>query len=219
LPQLAKGVKVSHQRGWLGISMGEIDSSITEYLGIKPDTEGVIVAEVVPNSPAAKAGLKSYDIITTFGGKPVKNPQDLAVAVKRAEPGKKYGVDIIRKGKSLKLDVVLSTEKEENYASSAGSGSDGSSSVSLYGIYADDLDRETIKKYRLQGVTPYGGVLVVQVESDSPAAKANIKVGDIILEVNQQQIKNTRDFSKALNRKVNLLKIKRGDHTAVIVLK
>ncbi|MBN1114794.1 MAG: Do family serine endopeptidase, partial [Oligoflexia bacterium] len=196
LPQLAKGAKVSHQRGWLGISMGEIDSSIAEYLGIKPDTEGVIVAEVVPHSPAAKAGLKSYDLITAFDGKPVKSSQDLVVAVKRAEPGKKYGIDIIRKGKHRKLDVVLSTEKDDSYASPGGPDAGGSAtgSVSSYGIYADDLDRETIKKYRLQGVTPYHGVLVVQVESNSPAARANIKVGDIILEVNQQQIKNTRDF-------------------------
>ncbi|MEI6092361.1 MAG: Do family serine endopeptidase [bacterium] len=218
LEKLVKGQKVSHKYAWLGVYMGELTPSIAESLGLKQDEDGVVVNDVVKNTPAAKAGLKTYDIITTFDGNSVKTPMDLTMMIRRAEIGKTYALDIIR-GKSHKKVNVKLVEKESTEEPSV-EGKDTAPSADIdskTGVDVKTITPDLIKKYKLDGVTASEGVYVVSVDAESNIAMAGVVNGDIILEVNQKKISSDKDFYKNFkNKGSNMLKIKRGNSIVVL---
>lgn len=93
-------------RGWLGVTVQELTPELARSFGAR-DTRGVLVAEVVPDSPAARAGLQSGDIITEFDGKPVRNPTDVARAVGLAKPGHQARLTVWRDGGTRTLTARL----------------------------------------------------------------------------------------------------------------
>ena len=100
------------QTAFLGIVTNEVPEMLADHLDLKPG-EGVVVRSLVPDGPAAKAGLEVNDVITRVAGNPVGSPQDMSTQVTAHKPGESVALDFIRKGKSTRLEVTLGTKPDE----------------------------------------------------------------------------------------------------------
>ena len=202
LQSLVKGEKIVHKNSWLGVALSDITDSLAKNLKLDENMGGAIVTEVLPNSPALKAGIAVYDVIVAFDGNEVKTAGELVLMIKRATPGKQYNLDIIRDGKKKTVPVTLVEKKEE------------------------DKTTPKEKKAQEKAATKFGvqvkaaekgeGVVVTGIDEGSPASFAGIQEGDLILEVNKKKANAPTAFYDALNKDSNMFKIKRGEQTLVL---
>lgn len=185
ISRLIKGEKILY--GWLGVTVQDLTEDLAKYFGL-PDKNGVLVAKVLENGPAQKAGMKKSDCITQFDNKPINNVRELLNTVAKAEVGRKVKVVVIREKKAQTLDVEIGSRPEniEELTTAAVSGA-------WRGLVVDDLTTENLQRFRIQEKK---GVVVVEVEPDSPADEARIIPGDVILEINKQSIKNMSDYQR-----------------------
>jgi serine protease Do len=190
------------QRAYLGVRLQPVTASLAERFRVKAD-QGVLVAEVFPNSPAAKAGLKSGDVIVGFAGKTVAGPQELQGLVDIVKPGATETLAIIREGKPTTLSVKC-TEKPANFGAAVAESEEGpanaapSSRFDKLGIQVQDLTPTLSKQL---GVKVEHGVVIADVRSGSPAESARLATGMVITEVNRQPVKSVEEFRKALAAK------------------
>ena len=189
LPQLKKGKVV---RGWLGVMIQKITPDLKEKLGLK-DESGALVADVTAGGPAEEAGIKRGDVIVSFNGEDIKEMHDLPYIVASTPVGKKVTVDIIRKGKKKSLLVKTGELKEEDESPVVSEASPN------LGLMVKEITHEPARNF---GLSETQGLVVVQVESNSPAGEAGVKPGDIILEVDQIPMEDLTQF----NRKIDTYK-------------
>jgi serine protease Do len=193
LPQLKKGKVV---RGWLGVMIQKITLELKDKLNLK-DEHGALVADVTKGGPAEKAGIERGDVIVSFDGKEIKEMRDLPFIVASTPVGKTVKVEVIRKGERKTLEVKVGEMKEEKET-----GAVSPAETPRLGMKVEELTPEVAKNL---GLTEMSGIVVVQVEDDSPAALAGLKPGDVILEIDQSPVKNLEEF----NHKIE--KYKKGD--------
>ena len=199
------------KRGWLGLMIQRVTPSLAKSFGLK-ENKGALVAEVVEGSPAEKAGVKGGDIITSFKGKEIREYSDLSRFAGLTRPGTKVKIELIRDGKSMELTVKLGEFEE------SGAGRLAEKEESALGMTLQNITPELAKAFDL---SKGEGILVTNIEPDSPADKAGIQRGDVILEVNRKEIRNTGDFRKALKLSSEgtvLLLINRGEHPLYIAI-
>ena len=177
-------------RGWLGVSIQPLTSDLANSFGAK-DTKGVLVSDVVADSPAGKAGLKPGDILLEFEGKRTEVPSDLQRAVGLATPGQDSKVKVWRDGGERTLDVRIGEAPDEREAQQRG-GARGSTPTVL-GMDVRPITPEVARQLNLRTSE---GVIVARVEEGSPAAEAGIQRGDVIREINRQKIRSTGDYEK-----------------------
>ena len=189
LPQLQDAGRVS--RGWLGVRIQPIDEVTAEHLGID-GTEGALVAEVDAGSPADDAGLEYGDVIVEFDGKPVDEMETLPRLVAALPGGAKTEVVVLRDGKRRKLEVELG---ELDGSTAVASRDEPGRSDNPYGLAVQDITADIAKQLDLDG---RDGVVVTEVVPESPAARAGLRRGDVILEVDKDKVRDTRDLEKAL---------------------
>jgi len=201
---LIEGKKVLY--GWLGVNVQEIDEKLAEYFKLK-DKQGVLVVKVLPDSPAQKAGLEDGDIIKMFNGKEIKDLRSLLKMVARAEVGTKIKANIIRNGKSITVAVEIGKRPEE--ISEFGEVSE----ETWRGLEVSDITKELASRYKFK---PAAGVVVTNVEVDSPADQAGIIVGDIIDSINKEQIKNLADYSVKVAKAKGDVLVRTGRGYAVV---
>jgi serine protease Do len=199
-------------RGWVGVRVQELTDEMADKFGIA-DAKGVIVAEVLKNSPAAKGGIVNGDIILAVDGRPTKNVYELKRYIALIKPGKKAEILILRKNEKLKLTITVETTPDADTKVLAG----GDSGL---GITVTDLDEEIMYKYNIRDKA---GVLITNVAPASPAEKAGLAPGDLVIEVEKTPVKNTLDYNKALkelekNRTILFL-IKRGGAQQYVIIK
>jgi serine protease Do len=192
LPQLKKGKVV---RGWLGVMIQKITPDLKEKLGLK-DEKGALVADVTAGGPAEEAGIKRGDVIVSFDGEDIKEMHDLPYIVASTPVGKKVTLELIRKGKKKSLQVKTGELKEEDESPVVSEASPN------LGLMVKEVTPELARNF---GLSETRGLVVVQVESNSPAGEAGKRPGDIILEVDQISMKDLAQF----NRKIE--KYKAGD--------
>ena len=206
IQMLSRGEKISHKYGWLGVSLGEVTPSLIESLGLADNIAGAVVTEVVPNTPAQRAGLKTYDVITGFDGQPVTSPMDLTMMIKHAQAGKTYVFDLVRDKSQKKVSVILG-EKKDTETLAKGNKEKG--------IKDNGATKEN--KTGVQVKATKDGVVVVGIDENSYAAAAGITEGDIILEVNKTNVSSESDFYRLFRTQgSNIMKIKRGDGVLLI---
>ncbi|HZZ84480.1 MAG TPA: DegQ family serine endoprotease [Anaeromyxobacteraceae bacterium] len=202
LPQLLAKGKVT--RGYLGVSVSELSPDLAEGFGLDPDTRGAVVQQVVPNAPAAKAGIKPGDIVVTLNGRPVESSGQLTRGVAMIPPGGKAHVTVLRSGAKKDLTVTVSTRPESDEALARGEfGGEGegeeaataSKSQAKLGLKVTSLTPEIAKQLGASGDT---GVVVSEVVSDGPADRAGIQRGDLILELKGQVISAPDQLAKIL---------------------
>jgi serine protease Do len=188
------------QRAYLGVGIGSIDGPLARHLGVD-HTKGVLVSEVFPESPAAKAGFQEGDVVLSFAGREVHSPRELQETVERLPTGSKQRVDIIRDGKPKKLEVVIERMPEDYGIASrpalGGRGGDGSSGYdsSELGLEVAELTDELAERLGYEG---FSGVLITGVDNDGAAAEKGIREGMLILRVGKQPVKSVAEFKAAM---------------------
>jgi serine protease Do len=207
-------------RGYLGVNIQSITPQLQESFNLK-SRDGALVAEVVPDAPAAKAGLKEGDVITAINGTPVKDANNLTLTVTSMAPGTKLTLDVLRDGKSKQFTATAGTRPGSRNAkvnSDEYSKNDNDEGV-LNGVAVDDLDPET--RQSLDIPARIKGAVVTQVDPESASARAGIRRGDVILEINKQPVKNAQqavELSAKVESKKSLVKLwSRGSTIFVVV--
>ncbi|MFA7594101.1 MAG: DegQ family serine endoprotease [Thiohalobacteraceae bacterium] len=177
-------------RGWLGVLIQDVTRELAESFGMKKPM-GALVSKVLPDSPAAKAGIEIGDIILEFNGREVVNSSNLPPIVGSTPVGKDVPVKVLRDGKTRNLDVTLGElEDQDQFAAAAESAAGPQiTSDSRLGIGVAPLPKDL----RDQLDMPEGGVLVGEV-SDGAAAKAGIRKGDVIVMFNGVRVKDGEHF-------------------------
>jgi len=176
-------------RGWLGVEVQPVTTSIAESLGMKK-AEGVIVDERMADSPAAKAGLETGDVITAVNGKPIKDAREFARTVAGLAPNSAVKFDVMRNGEAKSLTATLTQMPDDRTAAADTNAAAPAANTPHLGLAVEparDTDGSAQK-----------GVVVTAVEPDSPAAQQGITPGDIILDVNGKQVGNAADIRKAM---------------------
>jgi len=196
-------------RAWIGVQIQPLDNANAKALGLNT-RDGALIADVVENSPAEKAGLQTGDVILVFDGKKVHSVDHLRNIVSTSTPNKRYNLKIVRDGRekivSVRLeempgdDVVLASTKHKVIDSSIG-------------IKVKDISRSLLNEYGISGHPK--GVIVTDVRPDSPAARVGIRPGDIITRVGTKPVSGAKEFKamvkKAEKNDVVLLHVKRDD--------
>lgn len=190
-------------RGYLGVGTHDINDDLATVLGLKNKKEfihrfglssekGVFVLEVWSDTPASKAGITPGDIIFEIGGKKIENTVDLQHAIRRTRVDEKVVVKIVRNGVENALDVLVERQPEDLSGKTyiAIRKHEEPTKFSL-GLVVNDLNSEIAKSLGLEGEH---GVLVVDVEVDSPAERAGIKPGDLITQVGTKEVLSVMDF-------------------------
>jgi serine protease Do len=210
LPQLKKGKVV---RGWLGVLIQKITAELKDKLDLK-DENGALVADVVSGGPAEKAGIKRGDVIVSFDGKEIDEMNELPYVVASTPVGKVVTVEVIRKGQKNALRVEVGELKEEGEPPAVAEAEPN------LGLTLKEITPELARNFRLSETS---GLVVVQVEANSPAAEAGVAPGDIILEVDQASVRNLGEFNKKVSSyragDTVLLLINRRGSTLYITLK
>ncbi|UCB51418.1 MAG: DegQ family serine endoprotease [Deltaproteobacteria bacterium] len=210
LPQLKKGKVV---RGWLGVMIQKITPELKDKLNLK-DEGGALVADVTSGSPADKAGIERGDVIISFDGKRIKEMNELPYVVASTPVGKVVEVEVIRKGKKKSFQVKIRQLKEEQVEEEPTGGR------SDLGMTVDEITPELAREF---GFSEERGLVVVQVENNSPAEEAGIRRGDIIMEMDQAPMKDIDEYSKKIRRYKKgdtiLFLIKRREATLYLTLK
>jgi len=184
-PQLQKRGHVT--RGLLGVNIQDLTPELAKSLGLK-ESKGALVAQVVPGGPADKAGIEQGDVIVNFDGRPVADSKDLPRIVASTPVGKTVTLKLLRDGKGVERQAKVGEMEEDNRADAAESPIHPSLGMTLQNL-TPQIAREL-------GVKKTSGVVVTGVESDSPAAEANLRVGDVIQSVNRKPVKNVDEFVK-----------------------
>ncbi|MDI6704343.1 MAG: Do family serine endopeptidase [bacterium] len=199
-------------RGWLGIIIQELTPALKEALNFKED--GVLVSDVLSDSPASKGGLKRGDIIIECNGIRVKEVKQLQDIVAKTRPEKEVNILIVRDGVKEILSIKIGEMPEEGIVFKPKEGT-------WLGVTVQDLTRELREHFDLE--KGERGVLITDVEVGSPADEAGLQQGDLIKEVNEQKIHDVSKFEREINKiapgKSCLLLIKRKEHTFFVVAK
>ena len=196
--QLKSGKKV--QRAMLGIVIQELNDDIRSYFEIDKSVNGILVSNVEPKSPAAKAGLQQYDLITKFDGKEIENVSQFRTAVAFSPYGKRIPLEIIRNGKAMKLEVIL----EKNYQLSES---------------PQELNEKIHDEIGLTLTDSKGKITVTNVEIGSLAQSAGIMNGDVIVAINKKRVKNAAEANKIINSSKKLLfTINRNGRDFIVVI-
>jgi Do/DeqQ family serine protease len=195
----AKSGGKSVKRPWLGAKLQSVTPDIADSLGLKTPS-GALVANVVPGSPAARAGLKASDLITAIDGQPIDDPNGFDYRFATHPLGGSSQIDVIRDGKALKLSVALETapDRDRDEITLAGrSPFQGATVANISPAVADEmhLDADT------------EGVVVTELSDDSMAATVGFQKGDIILAVNNKKISRTSDLDKVTREQSRLWRI------------
>jgi serine protease Do len=177
-------------RGWLGVSIQEITPALAASFGLK-DRKGALVADVVKDGPADKAGIAQGDVIVEFDGKEITGSNDLPRIVAATPVGKDVAVKLLRNGKAIGKNVKI-TQMEDNVPQIAKAPRENK-----VGITVQQITPEIARALQLKNRT---GVVVTAVEPGSPAEEAGITRGDVIREVNRAPVKDVESFLQKMEQ-------------------
>lgn len=178
-------------RGWLGVVIQEVDKDLAESFGLKK-AQGALVSKVVPNGPAAAAGIQPGDIISSFNGKEVVTSVDLPHLVGRAKVGDKINVDLIRHGKAKTIKVQIGLLPDDN-ATALPTSNLGESHQNRLGINVTDISGDQQQQWDVQGV------LVTGV-AQGAGANAGLVTGDVITMIYGENIDSVKDFERVVDK-------------------
>ncbi len=194
MERLISGGKI--MRGYLGVFPQDISPGLAEQFNL-PDQNGALVGDVLPNSPAEKAGIKPGDVITEFDGKPINDANSLRLLTSQATPDSKVIVKLLRGGSEKTVSVTLgelTAESVSNESDQNGDNSDNSKVDALDGVTVEDLDSQA--RQELKAPENLQGAVVADVDENSNSAEAGLQKGDVIVEINRQAVTSADDAVK-----------------------
>jgi serine protease Do len=198
-------------RGWLGVVIQQVTKELAKSFGLD-EPIGALVSEVADEGPAQRAGIERGDIIVEFDGTPIKRMNQLPRVVAEHPPGSKVDVVVLRKGDEKTIRVTLGELEEEVLAGKARAEEE-------LGLTVQEITPELSKAL---GLEQEEGVVVSGVEPGSPAAAAGLRRGDVILEVNQDEVANLDAYRKSIRQAKGkesvLFLVRRGQGTLFVVV-
>jgi serine protease Do len=206
------------RRGKLGVRIQTLDADLAEAFGHPANTRGVLVSDVERDSAADRAGVRSGDVVQSVDGVETADTMELRNAIASHRPGDAVQLHLLRGAKDLKVKVRLDSLEETIEVAEQSTEADQGTESPLLGLHASDLDRAARLEHQLTAKD--GGVVVRKVEPGSPASKAGIESGDIIVEVNRQAIKDAghfRQLAEEAGNKVALLVLHQGQRFWVVL--
>jgi Do/DeqQ family serine protease len=194
------------RRGQLGVYIQDLTPELAKALGVSQE-RGAVVTQVAPGSPAAKAGLKTGDVVVKVDGKPVHNAADLRNTVGLMRIGQTVTLDVLRDGKPLQVEARIEKAKETKLSA-------GEVNKRLQGAELGDITPDNPQYNRVQGV------LVLKVERDSPAWNAGLRQGDVIRSVNREPVRSVAELEAAVKKSSDglLLNIQRDGGALFLLL-
>lgn len=189
IPQLRENGKVV--RGYLGIGAYSVTEDVLDVLQVEEKT-GAWIAKVDTDSPADKAGLQDYDVIMAVDGRPVKDANDLTFKIAEIKPGSRVDLTIMRDGKEKTVSVKIGEKDESSVEEPEAKTGKG------IGITVQEMTARLARRY---GYEIQEGVVIVEIEPYSQAARAGLKVGDVIIEADRQETVTVKDLERILDKK------------------
>jgi len=226
---MSPGIVVSSadEGGWLGVEIGEVTAEKAKDLKL-PAVRGVVVDDVEPDSPAAKAGIKEKDVITQYDGQPVEGTVQFRRLIRETPPGRSVTLEISRGGSTQNISVVLGDRSDVSVRKMKGKMRNfgGAYSFSMpnveewpdipdvmdartpiLGINAEDLTGQLGSYF---GAPNNAGVLVREVRPGTPAEKAGLKAGDVIIKIEGKEVRTLVDLRAQLREKSNQTSVSMG---------
>jgi len=202
----------SVERGRIGVGGQDLDPALAKAFGLS-STRGAVINQIMPGSPAEKAGLKSEDIVLKVNGREISSFAQLRNIVGLMRVGEKVDLDILRNGKPRTVSVVIG--KAEEATVTGGKEGGGDLHPALAGAVFAAVDEATAKRLRT------GGIQVREVAPGSPAARAGLRPDDIILSVNRQPLASVEQFQRLAGPKAGelLLHIQRGAGALFLIIR
>lgn len=201
-------------RGRLGVQIGEVTKDVAESLGL-PKAQGALVQRIEPGSPAEKGGLEAGDIILKFNGSAIEKSSDLPRIVGNTKPGSRATVTVWRRGANRDLNMTV-TEMDADKVAKKEEKFKPDQPVNTLGLAVSDLTDAQKKELRVDG-----GVIVEAAEG--AAARAGLRPGDVILRLNNADVKDTKQFNAMVTKlepkKTAVLLVRRGDSSQFVPVK
>jgi serine protease Do len=204
-------------RGWLGVGIQGMSKELAQSFGLE-QARGALVSQVQPGSPAARAGVKTGDVIVEFDGRAIADSSDLPPLVGQTPVGKESKIKVLRDGREKTLIVrIAQLADNESGSDDADAGDATGTARGSLGVAVADLTDEQRAELGLDS----GGVVVTAVR-DGPAADAGIRRGDVLLRIGSEQIENSRQFRELIdqapaNKPMPVL-VRRGENTLYLAL-
>jgi serine protease Do len=173
------------ERGWLGVQIQPVTEELASALGLQ-GTEGVLVADVLPDGPAAGTDIKAGDVILKAGGKTIEDYKDLPKLIAATKAGTVMKLDMLRDGRPMELNVTIGRMPGDETLAQADTPSNADSTQPRLGLYLAPVTPELRKEH---GLNPDSeGVYVARVEPGSPADQAGIRAGSLISMVGAERV-------------------------------
>jgi len=202
-------------RGHLGVAAQEVTPAIARGLGLSLE-RGILVADVTPDGPAARAGLRRGDVITAVDGKPLDDVGHFRNLIAATPPGTRVRLTLVRDGREQTLEVALAEAPERPRPVAT---KQTSSAPGQPGLAVTDLTPELAR--RLPPGSPKSGAVVTGVASGGPAAEAGLQPGDVIVELNGRPVRSAQDVQREMQqagRRELVALVNRGGTTAYVVI-
>ena len=198
-------------RGFLGVTVQSLTPALAQSFGLSSN-QGALIAEVSPNTPAAKAGLKSGDIITKVDGREVTDSARLSLAIAQTAPGSEVQLELLRNGNRETVTATIEAQPDSkgrrNRAGGLSRGDMQEDEGVLNGVAVTDLDPRARRQFDIPSRVE--GALITDVDPNSASARAGLRPGDVLLEINRQPVTNADDavtLSAEAKEKKTLVKL------------
>ena len=201
---------------WIGIYMQDVTTDLAEAFGLSAK-QGVVINDVTGDSPAEKAGLKPKDVILNWNGKVVADSKELTELVGDSKVGDKVKLSINRDGKTMDVALEVGARKEMQYSQKDNAGTERAlrQYMQAFGTTGIGVSMQSLsgKLGDYFGVPDGEGALITEVMKDTPAEKAGLKTGDVIVKVDGDKVGSPSDVSTAIHEK------KKGDKVDLVVMR
>jgi serine protease Do len=204
-------------RGWLGVAIQDVDQELADAMKL-PNATGILLSDVKPGTPAAKAGLQRGDVVLKVDGKIVDTSGQFRNVIAASGSKKKVRLDFVRDGKAVASDVELGEMPDTDAVASAGSNSSPGSA--LDGIALESINPQNRSAFDLDDSIKQG-VVITRLDPQSNAAHAGLRPGDVVLEVNRVRVDTPQRFQELYSKSKGrvLLLVNRHGSTSFLVVK
>lgn len=202
-------------RGRIGVQIGEVTKDVAESLGLAR-AQGALIQRVEPGGPAERGGLEAGDIILKFNGVNIEKSTDLPRLVGATKPGTRSTLTVWRKGANREVALTIAELEPEKVAQKDDRKAKPEQPPNALGLVVSDLSEAQKKELRIEG-----GVIVDA--SEGPAARAGLRAGDVILQLNNNDVRDARQFnalvSKLDPKKMAVVLVRRGDASQFVPIR
>jgi len=183
-------------RGYIGALVQTLTPELAEAMKLKGQPTGALVGDVTPKSPSEKAGMKTGDVVTAVNGKKISDARELRLMIGSMAPGTKVEIELNREGQNKTLNVELGEmpagAAEEGAEASPEESAQPEKATVFGGVAVADITDDVRTALNLS--KDVKGAVIAEIDADSPAAKAGLREGDVIQEVNKQSVRNAKEL-------------------------